>query len=263
MADVKWIKILTDIFDDEKILLVEGMPDADSLIVIWFKLLCLAGRQNNSGVFVMNGSIPYTDEMLSIIFRRPVNTVRLALNIFERYGMIEILNGTITIPNWEKHQSLDQLEMARDQTRKRVEKHREKQKKLVNRNVTVTLPTVTSNADREDKNREDKNREGKENLPYPLEEFNFSSDMETKIKEWLLYKTEKKDKYTPTGFKNLLAAIKRNVEQHSDLVVMNLIDECMANNWKGIIWEKFEKMKISKVTKDGTVVSWDFNDLEV
>ena len=24
---------------------------ADSIIVIWFKLLCMAGKQNNSGVF--------------------------------------------------------------------------------------------------------------------------------------------------------------------------------------------------------------------
>ena len=50
MADVKWIKITTDIFDDEKILLIESLPDAYSIIVVWFKLLCLAGKQNNSGV---------------------------------------------------------------------------------------------------------------------------------------------------------------------------------------------------------------------
>ena len=70
MADIKWIKITTDIFDDEKILLIESLPDADSIIVIWFKLLCLAGKQNNSGVFLLNDKIPYTDKMLATIFRR-------------------------------------------------------------------------------------------------------------------------------------------------------------------------------------------------
>ena len=70
MADVKWIKITTDIFDDEKILLIESLPEADSIIVIWFKLLCLAGKMNNSGVFVMNNRLPYTDKMLATIFRR-------------------------------------------------------------------------------------------------------------------------------------------------------------------------------------------------
>ena len=53
MAEVKWIKIVTDVFDDEKTLMIETLPEADSLIVIWFKLLCLAGKQNNSGVFLM------------------------------------------------------------------------------------------------------------------------------------------------------------------------------------------------------------------
>ena len=63
---MKWIKITTDIFDDEKILLIESLPDAYSIIVVWFKLLCLAGKQNNSGVFMM-GRIAYTDKMLATI----------------------------------------------------------------------------------------------------------------------------------------------------------------------------------------------------
>lgn len=130
MSDVKWIKICTDIFDDEKILLIENMPEADGIIVIWFKLLCMAGKQNNSGVFMMNERIAYTDEMLATIFRRPINTVRLALKVFEQYGMIEIVDGAITIPNWEKHQNLDKLEQAKEKNRQRVARHREKQKQL-------------------------------------------------------------------------------------------------------------------------------------
>ena len=34
MADVKWIKITTDIFDDEKILLIESLPDAYAIITV-------------------------------------------------------------------------------------------------------------------------------------------------------------------------------------------------------------------------------------
>lgn len=145
MADVKWIKLCTDVFDDEKIVLIDALPERDTVLVIWLKLLCMAGKQNNGGVFMLNDKIAYTDEMLATLFRRPINTVRLALNTFEQFGMIEIINNTITIPNWEKHQSLGKLEKARDQTRKRVAKHRAKQKQLAEgngcnalRNVTVT-----------------------------------------------------------------------------------------------------------------------------
>lgn len=130
LADVKWIKIVTDIFDDEKILFIEQLPEADSIIVIWFKLLTLAGKINNGGVMLFRDNIPYTDEMLATIFRRPINTVRLALKTFEEFGMVEIINNAITIPNWSKHQSLDQLEERKEYMREYMREYRKKQKQL-------------------------------------------------------------------------------------------------------------------------------------
>lgn len=175
MAEVKWIKIVTDIFDDEKILLIESLPEADSIIVIWFKLLCLAGKQNNSGVFQINNHIPYTDEMFATIFRRKINTVRLALSTFQQYGMIEIINNTVTIPNWGKHQSIEQIEARREYQRQYHVEYRKKQKLLAeggeddSKGLRKRLrddlrkPNVnTPDKNREDKNREDKNREGEE-----------------------------------------------------------------------------------------------------
>ena len=131
MADVKWIKIVTDIFDDEKILMIETLPEADSIIVIWFKLLALAGKQNNDGVFMMSNRIPYTDEMLSAIFRRNINTLRLALKTFERFGMVEIIDNVITIPNWNKHQSLDSYEKKKERDRLYMRERRAAQKALI------------------------------------------------------------------------------------------------------------------------------------
>lgn len=150
MAEVKWIKIVTDIFDDEKILLIESIPEADSIIVIWFKLLCLAGKTNNSGVFMLNDKIPYTDEMLATIFRRKVNTVKLALDTFEKFGMIKIINNVITIPNWSKHQSLDKIEARNEYMRQYMAEYREKQKHLaMNKNSKVNSK-VNVNALEED-----------------------------------------------------------------------------------------------------------------
>ena len=169
MAEVRWIKIVTDIFDDEKILLIESLPDADGIIVCWFKLLCLAGKQNNSGVLMLNERIPYTDEMLATIFRRPLQTVRLALETFQQFGMIEIINGAITIPNWGKHQNLEGIDKVREQTRERVSKYRERQKLLTECNVTETLDVTECNGT--DKNRKEKNRKDKKVfVPPTLEE---------------------------------------------------------------------------------------------
>ena len=164
MADVKWIKITTDIFDDEKILLIESMPEADSIIVIWFKLLCLAGKQNNSGVFMLSDKIPYTDKMLATIFRRKEATVQMALNIFEQFGMIEIIDGVITIPNWGKHQNLDQLESKKEYMRGYMQEYRAKQKQLsINgkSNCKTNSKTNVSKADKEEDKEIDKEKEKK------------------------------------------------------------------------------------------------------
>lgn len=130
MSDVKWIKITVDIFDDEKIQLIECLPEADSILVIWFKLLCLAGKTNNSGVFLLNDRIPYTDKMLATIFRRKESVVDLALKTFVEFGMVEIIDNVITIPNWGKHQNLDQLEQKKEYMRGYMRDYREKQKQI-------------------------------------------------------------------------------------------------------------------------------------
>lgn len=146
-SEVKWIKIVTDIFDDEKILLIEALPEADTIIVIWFKLLCLAGKLNSCGVLILNGRIAYTDEMLSQIFRRPLNLIRLALTTFEKFGMIEVINDTITIPNWEKHQNIEGMERIRELTRKRVAEYRERERqKLLDVTQSVTEDVTLRNA---------------------------------------------------------------------------------------------------------------------
>ena len=41
--------------------------------------------------------------------------------------------------------------------------------------------------------------------------------------------------------KSLLKQITDKVNEYGDKAVIDLIDECMANNWKGIIWEKIKK----------------------
>ena len=61
--------------------------------------------------------------------------------------MIEVVNGTITIPNWEKHQSLDVAEKQREQSRVRMAKYRERQKSIAATETDVTQRYVTRYAD--------------------------------------------------------------------------------------------------------------------
>ena len=254
MADVKWIKICTDIFDDEKILLIESMPEKDSLIVIWFKLLCMAGKQNNSGVFMINEKIAYTDEMLATIFRRPINTVRLALSVFEQYGMIEIVDGAITIPNWEKHQNIDKLEKLKEQTRQRVATHRAKQRLLASNeecNVTVTLRNAT------DKIREDKNRTDIDNN---IDNVESDSSMKPKPYELIIdYLHSKAHTHYRANTKNTIKHINARLTEGYTIDDFKTVIDKKCAEWKGTEMEqylcpdtlfgtKFEKYLNAKVT---------------
>ena len=95
---------------------------------------------------MMSDKVHYTDEMLATIFQRPLNSVRMALGVFEQFGMIEIIDGVITLPNWEKHQNIDGMERIKEQTRNRVARHREKQKSLALGNVTCNVTVTDGNA---------------------------------------------------------------------------------------------------------------------
>lgn len=125
MSDIKWVKVSTGIFDDEKIMYIEAMPNGNSLILIWFKLLCLAGKLNNGGVLKLNGNIPYTAKMLAAIFRTKEQLVDKALDTFEAFGMISRDYGVIVITNWAKHQSVEKMDKIREQGRNRQQRYRE------------------------------------------------------------------------------------------------------------------------------------------
>lgn len=125
VSNVKWIKITTNMFDDEKIKIIESMPDRDAILIIWIKLLVQAGKTNASGFIYLSENIPYTDEMLATIFNRPINTVRLALKTFADFGMIQIdENSRIEITNWSSHQSVDGMDKLRERDRLRKQKKR-------------------------------------------------------------------------------------------------------------------------------------------
>lgn len=129
MTGVKWIKLSTAMFEDEKIRIIETLPEAHSILLIWVKLLILAGKKNLRGEIFINEDVPYTEEMLSTIFTVKINTVRLALQTFARFRMIEIQqDGTIVICNWSKYQNVDSLDKIRNDAAERVRRFRERKR---------------------------------------------------------------------------------------------------------------------------------------
>ena len=82
-----------------------------------------------------------------------------------------------------------------------------------------------------------------------IKENNYSNNTKLVLETWINYKIERKEKYTEIGFTKLLSQIKNNISKYSEQKVCDLIDECMASNYKGIIFDKLTETK-KEVVKD-------------
>lgn len=160
MGDVKWIKLSVDMFNNRKIRQIEFMPEGTSVLIVWVKLLCLAGQCNDNGRIYLTKEIPYTEEMLSQQFNTPLTTIRLAFSVFQQFEMIDIESDVIHISNWDVYQNTEGLEKIREQNRirKRKQREREKQALLVSRDMSRD---VTQQNKKEDIDKDSYHTQGK------------------------------------------------------------------------------------------------------
>ena len=138
MADVKWIRLSIDMFDNRKIKYLRSLPEGNNVILIWVALLTIAGRCNSGGMIFLTENIPYTTKMLADELDFEENTIILAVNALRKLGMVSEFNEALLITNWEEYQNVDGLEKIREQDRIRKQRQREKEKeaKLLECHVT-------------------------------------------------------------------------------------------------------------------------------
>ena len=174
-SEVKWFKFMNDMFDDDKIQYLESLPDGDTILIIWVKLLCLASKTNDDGSLKIADELPYTTSLLANKFKKTPMQIEYALNVMQKLGMICIIDEIIYVSNWAKYQSVDELAKIREQTRLRVQRCREK-KKEIECNATVALNcndfALISNSNNNiylDNNKKEEKKK-KEFIPPTLEE---------------------------------------------------------------------------------------------
>lgn len=144
MADVKWIKITTDMFDNRKIKHLRRLPEGNSIVLIWVMLLTMAGRCNSGGMIFLTENIPYTPKMLADELDFEENTVLLALRVLDDLNMVVTDRGCFKIAGWEEYQNIEGMDKIREQNRLRKQNQREREKQNAlpdvsrDRHVTVT-----------------------------------------------------------------------------------------------------------------------------
>jgi predicted phage replisome organizer len=261
MSEVKWIKLSVDIFDDEKIEAIGTLPDGNIIQLAWMKLLCLAGKCNEGGLLMVTRELPYTDEMLAKRFDMEIGQVQRALDIFQRAGMVDVVENIYMVSNWSKYQNTQSLEEYKKKNRERQQKFREKKKQelLEDSNVTVTLQSNVKITDSDSISISNNlysfsNNNNLDNYKYLIDNNVYKDSkyirdtpgLDDVISDWMTYKDsskpKSKNKYaTEMSMSKVLTMIVNHDREYGTDAVREAVDMSIANQWIGIYWDKIEK----------------------
>ena len=130
-----WLKLQEDFFEDDTIDFIESQENGEKYCLFYLKL-CLKALKSEGKLirYVGNMLIPYDEKGLAKLTRTDVDTVRCALALFDKIGLVSRLDtGEIFI---------NQLnEMVGTETDKaKLMRQKRAKEKLISNNVTPMLP---------------------------------------------------------------------------------------------------------------------------
>lgn len=254
MAEKKyyWLKLPRNFFGKHYIKILRAKENGELLVLFYMWMLTEA--IDHKGRLRYSEDIPYDEEMLAEASGFALHIVTQALQQFTKLQLvITESDGTLFMPKSIEMVGSESASAQRVREYRERKNSKEKKPETVentesNDNVTKCNADVQkSNIEKElEKELEKENKKGRKRettqsiFERLLPEYTISDVMADKLREWFKYKTERKDGYKEQGMKSLLKQVANKVSVYGDTAVCNLIDECMSNGWKGIIWDKLQ-----------------------
>lgn len=254
MAEKKyyWLKLPRNFFGKHYIKILRAKENGELLVLFYMWMLTEA--IDHKGRLRYSEDIPYDEEMLAEASGFALHIVTQALQQFTKLQLvITESDGTLFMPKSIEMVGSESASAQRVREYRERKNSKEKKPETVentesNDNVTKCNADVQkSNIEKElEKELEKENKKGGKRettqsiFERLLPECTISDVMADKLREWFKYKTERKDGYKEQGMKSLLKQVANKVSVYGDTAVCNLIDECMSNGWKGIIWDKLQ-----------------------
>lgn len=144
MAESKkfyWLKLKRDFFKRHDIRIVESMPNGKDYILFYLKLLLES--IDHEGTLRFSDTIPYNEQMLSVVTNTNIDIVRSAMKLFIELNMMQVFDDQ-TIYMTE----VDKLIGSECSSANRVREHR-KNKRLLQCNDDVTKSNTEIEKDKE------------------------------------------------------------------------------------------------------------------
>lgn len=272
MDNVQWIKLKVGMFDGESFKKIKkakigGESFRDKLTAVWFELLDFAGKCNHSGFLINSREIPFQSiSDIAVMIDRTTEELDLCMKFFINEGMVEIIDDIYLLSNWMMYQNEDKLAKIREQKRISQAKWR-LSKKLKSEDTsdnaksdvestgtsTAHLPSYSISYSSSSSTSGNKEKEGKGGTgerggkTQPVSDeisaamSKLPSLVQVQMQNWLEYKTERKEFYTPRGLQSLMTVVKKKVAQYGAQAVNDVIERTMASNYQGIVWEWLDR----------------------
>ena len=158
MAEKKyyWLKLKRDFFKRHDIRIIEEMPNGKEYILFYLKLLLES--IDHEGALRFSETVPYNEQMLSVITNTNIDIVRSAMKMFIELKMMDIFDDqTIYMAEVEKL-----IGSATDNDNaNRQRRFREKKKLLALQSVTETVTKNNESKSIEKDKETDKEKENK------------------------------------------------------------------------------------------------------
>lgn len=228
-----WLKLQEDFFKSLRIKKLRKLAGGDTFTIIYLKMQLMAIK--SEGVLTYKGIEPTFADEIALDMDEDPDNVRLTVAYLLNCGLLETSDDKeFFIPYAVENTGRE------GSSAQRVREYRER--KALQCNTAVTETPLLCYGEKEKEKEKDTERDIKsvgapaEASPTP----EFGPVLQEAFEDWLKYKRERREAYKPTGLKSLATQIKNQAAIHGEEAVASLIRQCMASNWKGIIFDRLQ-----------------------
>lgn len=227
MAESKkyyWLKLSSDFFEDDTIQFIEEQENGVLYSNFYLKL-CLKSLKNDGKLMRLVGDtfIPYDAKSLSKLTGVDIDTVRIAMDLFKRIGLIEIYESGEIYLNQVKEMIGSETDKAKIMRRKRAEQ------KLIGNNVTEVLPKCYTEIEKDKELEIEIDKEKKETYVSIIDAYTQDDELKASLSDFVEMRKKMKG-FTTRAL--TLALNKLDELALDDFTKVDIVNQSVMNSWK-------------------------------
>ena len=257
-----WLKLREDFFDDPQDETIQYITEQNPLYTIFYLKLCLKALRTDGKMlrYIGNTCLPYDVDSLAKLTHMDKDTVRCAVALFEKIGLIKFLDsGELFLTQID--------EMVGSETEEAIKKRKLRSKsalgipdkETISGQCRDNVPEMSLlcpqnvhtekeiekeleiETEKETRGR-DRDREKKDLFETLLPSYQISEPLADKIREYLRYrKQQHRFTFQEVSLNAFLKKAEKAEQQYGSTAVMSCFDKTISNGWKGVFYESLPK----------------------